>query len=201
MAAKVKEKNGKWRLFVGATLLALAACAAPRPRPEPAAVETRAELPPHVVEVAYGLYSCERGYFIRQGQCIPFEEIPHGPVVEISSLPSAGDGAPGTCPSGGCGSFAAPSYSSFVYSGAGLGYGYDWPLYFGGWRSVRHAHRFRGGELAFAEFGSFGREQRFASGGFLMEPRRFHSFPERRARGWFAGARFGSNREGRGRWR
>jgi hypothetical protein len=183
-----------------ALVLVFAGCAAPRPRPEPATLEARAELPPHVVEVAYGLYSCERGYLIRQGRCIPFEELEHGPVVEISSLPSAGDGAPGMCPSGGCDSFAVPSYSTFVYSGAGLRYGYDWPLYFGG-RSVRRAHRFCGGELAFAGFGSFGREQRFASGGFLMAPLRFHSFPERRSRGGFAGARFGSNREGRGRWR
>jgi hypothetical protein len=29
--------------------------------------------------------------------------VPHGPVVEVSTLSSAGEGAPRTCPSGGCG--------------------------------------------------------------------------------------------------
>ena len=77
---------------------------------------------------------------------------------------------------------------SFVYSGAGLGYDYDWPLYFGGWRSVRHAHRFRGGELAFAGFGSFVQERRFAAGGFFGAPRR--SFSERRSHPAFAGRGF-----------
>jgi hypothetical protein len=59
-----------------------------------------------LVEVAQGLYSCERGYPIKQGLCIPYEELAHCPVVEISSLPSAGEGAGGgrACPSGGCGS-------------------------------------------------------------------------------------------------
>ena len=66
-----------------APVLVFAACAAPMPRPEPAALEARAELPPHVVEVAYGLYSCERGYVIRQGRCISLADIPPGPVVEI----------------------------------------------------------------------------------------------------------------------
>jgi len=36
-----------------------------RPRPEPAALEARI-LPPHVVEVAEGLFSCERGYLIKK---------------------------------------------------------------------------------------------------------------------------------------
>jgi len=57
--------------------------------------------------------------------------------MEISSLPSAGDGAGGErlCPSGGCGSYLTPSYSTFVYSGFdSYGYG-SWPglgLYYGG---------------------------------------------------------------------
>ena len=83
-------------IAVVAIVLALAGCASPKQRAEPAALEARAELPPHVIEVAQGLYSCERGYLIREGRCIPFEELDHGPVVEVSSLPSAGDGAPGT---------------------------------------------------------------------------------------------------------
>jgi hypothetical protein len=61
------------------------------------------ELPPHFEEVAYGLYACERGWVLYQGRCVTDTEVPHGPVVDISSLRSAGDGAPGTCPSGGCG--------------------------------------------------------------------------------------------------
>jgi hypothetical protein len=76
------------RTIVIAVMVALAGCASPRQRPEPAALEARAELPPHVVEVAQGLYSCERGYLIKQGRCIPYADIPPGPAMEISSLPS-----------------------------------------------------------------------------------------------------------------
>ena len=45
----------------------VAGCASPRPHPEPAPLVAKTELPPHVVEVAQGLYSSERGYPIRQG--------------------------------------------------------------------------------------------------------------------------------------
>jgi hypothetical protein len=192
------------RIAVIAVMVALAGCAAPpRPRPEPAALEARAELPPHMVEVAQGLFSCERGYFIKQGGCISYADIPPGPVVEISSLPSAGEGAGGgrACPSGGCGSYASPSYSAFVYSGASS-YEY-WPagFYYGGLGGVPcppHVRRFRGSEFAFGgRAGSFVRERTFASGGFFgRAPVRVHSFAERRPQ---AGGGFGSKRTARRR--
>ncbi len=187
-------ESGKRWLFVGAALLSFTACSAPQPRPEPAALEAKAELPPHVVEVAQGLYSCERGYLIKQGRCIAFEELSHGPVVEISNLPSAGDGAPGTCPSGGCSSYAAASYSTLVYSGAGQ-YGYGWPgLYYDGGRfCAPRVRRFRGGEFAFGErFGSFVQERRFASGGFSGAPRNPQSFSGGRYQPRATGGTFGS---------
>ena len=159
-----------------------------------------------MVEVAQGLYSCERGYVIKQGRCISYADIPPGPVVEVSSLPSAGEGAGGgrSCPSGGCGSYVTPSYSTFVYSGAGqYVYGYDyWPgLYYGGLGGVPcppHVRRFRGGEFAFGgRVGSFVHERRVASGGFFgRAPARVHSFAGRRSQ---AGGGFGSNRTGRRR--
>jgi len=177
--------------------LGLTGCAA-RPRPELAAT---AVLPPHVVEVGEGLFSCERGYVIREGRCIPFEELEHGPVVEVSSLPSAGDGAPGTCPSGGCGSYVTPSYSTFAYSG-GSSYDY-WPtgFYYGGVRAFcpQRARRFRGSELAFGgRFGSFVQDRRFEGwkSGFPGATFRSHSFSARRST---ASSRFGSTRTGRGR--
>ncbi len=192
-----------------ALVLVFAACAAPMPRPEPAALEARAELPPHVVEVAYGLYSCERGYVIRQGCCISLADIPPGPVVEISSLPSAGDGAPRICPSGGCGSYVMPtyltSYSAPAYGYPWYGYG-GWPgFYYGSRFCAPHVRRFRGGELAFAGFGSFGRERRLAPAGFFGAPPR-QSPAVRRSTGgrFFAGSSRGvaAQRSARGgAWR
>jgi hypothetical protein len=195
MAVKVREKNGKWWLC--ATVIALAGCGSPRQRPEPAALEARAELPPHVVEVAQGLYSCERGYLIKQGRCIPFEELPPGPAMEVSSLPSAGDGAPGTCPSGGCGAWysSTPSYS-FVYAGANY-YGAGWPGFYDGRICVPRVHRFRGGEFAFgSSFGSFVQERRFAAAEFMDARLRVQSSAVRRSQ---AGGRFRGNHAGR--WR
>jgi hypothetical protein len=204
MAVKIREKNGKWWLLVGAALLSSTGCVVPRPRPEPPALVTRAELPPHVIEIAEDLLSCERGYLIRQGRCIPFEEIPHGPVVEISSLASAGEGAGGgrLCPSGGCGSLVAPSYSSLVYSSVSP---YDyWPagLYCGGHGGrpcVPHVRGFRGARLAFGgRFGSFVQERRLGawSSGFLGAPLRLHSSAAQRSQ---PGGRFGHNRTSRRR--
>jgi hypothetical protein len=41
-------------------------------------------------EVDLGLWTCPRGYQIQpDGTCKSDEELPHRPVVEISSLPSA----------------------------------------------------------------------------------------------------------------
>lgn len=191
------------RTIVIAVMVALAGCASPRQRPEPAALEARAELPPHVVEVAQGLYSCERGYLIKQGRCIPYADIPPGPAMEISSLPSAGDGADGgrACPSGGCGSWysSTPSYS--FYSGASYWaasyYGAGWPAFYDGRFCVPRVPRFRGGEFAFGgSFGSFVRERRFAAAEFMGVRRGFSSSTGRRFQG---GGRFGGNRTMR--WR
>lgn len=127
-----------------------------------------------------------------------YADIPSGPTIEISSLPSAGDGAGGgrSCPSGGCGSYVTPSYS-FVYSGVGS---YDyWPagLYYGGALCPPHVRRFRGGEFAFGgRFGSFVQERRFAAGKFMGARLGFQSSAGRRFQ---AGGRFGAN--GTRRWR
>jgi len=95
--------------LAGAALFLFTGCIGHSARVLPMPV-SNAELPPHVVEVATGLYSCEQGYLIRQGRCIAFANLPTGPIVEISNLPSAGDGAPTTCPSGGCSFYVAPMY-------------------------------------------------------------------------------------------
>ncbi len=197
----VRVSTSMRSIAVVAIVLALAGCASPKQRPEPAALEARAELPPHVIEVAQGLYSCERGYLIREGRCIPFEELDHGPVVEVSSLPSAGDGAPGACPSGGCDSWysSAPVYSTLVYSGAGQ-YGYygtGWPWLSNGQICAPRVRRFHGNEFAFSgSFGSFVRERRFAAAEFMGARPWFQSSGVRRSQ---AGGRFGGNRTGR--WR
>ena len=158
-------------------------------------------------EVDIGLWTCPHGHVIqRDGTCKSDDEIPHGPVVEISSLPSAGDGAPTTCPSGGCDSLAAPFYWS-IYSAAAaqLGYGASSSPYYGGWAA--RAHRFHSGKLAFGGLVPLG----LAPGGFLGAPRRhFWSFSARSSQTRSLGGRFfggtvrgtSSHRAGRGRtWR
>jgi len=171
-----------------------------------AARSLAADLSPHMIEVG-GWLTCERGYVIKQGRCISFADIPPGPTVEISELPSAGDGAPGTCPSGGCGSLA-PSYWS-VYSGVTQsGYGGWSGSYYGGWPYVPGARHLRGGQLACGQSGPFGQDRRFMPGGFVSAPQRhFHSFSARGSHAGFTGGRFfgGSprgvahQRSGRGR--
>ena len=122
--------------------------------------------------------------------------------MEISSVPSAGDGAPGgrLCPSGGCGSYASPSYSTFVYSGVSS---YDyWPsgFYYGGVGVLCPPRaRFRGGEFGFGgRFGSFVQDRRFEGwkSSFPGVSIRGHSFAVQRST---ASSRFGSNRTGRRR--
>ncbi len=62
-----------------------------------------------------GWWTCPQGYVIRSGQCLADAEVVHGPVTEVSRLPSAGEGAPGTvCPSGGC-SVLREYQSSYVH--------------------------------------------------------------------------------------
>ena len=159
-----------------------------------AAPSLAADLSPHMIEVG-GWLTCERGYVIKQGRCISFADIPPGPVVEISELPSAGEGAPATCPSGGCSSFVAPSdWAS--YSGPGYGAAWSYP-YYGDWSR----------SLAFGQSGSFRQKPNFVPGGILAAPCHFRSFPERRSHPAFArGSFFGGSsrsvahqRSGRGR--
>jgi hypothetical protein len=191
--------------FTVALVLALAGCATPRPRPDAVAPVARVELPPHVVEAVpgWGWYSCAPGYILRRGACLAESELPAGPEIIVSSLPSAGDGAPGTCPSGGCGSYGsyvAPSYSTFVYS-AGSSYDY-WPTgfyYNGGVFCPSRARRFRVSEFAFGgRFGSFVQERRFEGwkSSFPGATFRVRSFAGQRSP---ASSRFGSNRTGRRR--
>ena len=158
------------RSIIGlAILLCFAGCAAPRPRPEPAGDPGEGrELPLHMERVWGGWISCSQGYVMRNRECLAESEIPPGPEMVVSSLPSAGDGAPGTCPSGGCGSYVASSYRASYSSPA---YGYGWSD--GGW--WLHSHRFRHRAFLFGEPRPFGR---------------FHSFPDRRFHPAFAGAGF-----------
>ena len=50
-------------------------------------------LPPHAVDLGYGMWTCERGYVLRNHACISDAEAGSGPRVIISDVPSAGDGA------------------------------------------------------------------------------------------------------------
>ena len=60
--------------------LVFGACAAPKRSPAKAAASG---LPPHAVEVTYGLWSCERGYILRNRQCIPEAEVANEPRFEM----------------------------------------------------------------------------------------------------------------------
>jgi hypothetical protein len=137
----------------------------------------------HAHEVWGGWVECDRGYVMASNECISESDAVEQKVV-VSDLPSAGDGAPGTCPSGGCGYSMAPSFYS-VYSAPA--YGGDWSTgYYGGWNSGgwSRSRSFRGGESPWPT-GRFA-----AAGGFTFGPRRFHSMPEQRSDPGFAGGRF-----------
>jgi L,D-transpeptidase ErfK/SrfK len=70
-------------LLMVAAAAMFAACAAAAKRPAARATTSSRELPPHTVEVAYGLFSCERGYILRKGQCAPEDEGLFETQVEI----------------------------------------------------------------------------------------------------------------------
>lgn len=61
----------------------LAAACAPAVKRTREARESATRLPPHGVEVDYGLWSCERGYVMKDGLCVPEDELPKGQQVEI----------------------------------------------------------------------------------------------------------------------
>jgi hypothetical protein len=194
MAVKLHEKNGKPRAFLGGAVLGAALLAA----------SSAVAAEPYEVDV--GLWTCPRGYQIQHdGTCKSDDEIPHGPIVEISSLPSAGDGAPTTCPSGGCDSLAAPFYWSIYSAATQLGYGAWSSSYYGGCGA--RGRRFHSGELAFGGLAPLS----LAPGGFVSVPQRhFGSFSARSSQTRSLGGRFfggtvrgtSSHRAGQGRtWR
>jgi hypothetical protein len=43
------------------------------------------ELPPHMREVALGLYARDPGFVMTKAGCVPDAETAHGPTIEISS--------------------------------------------------------------------------------------------------------------------
>jgi hypothetical protein len=49
----------------------------------------RAGLPPHVVDLGYGLCTCEQGYFLFQHRCVAEAELPREQVVVVSDLVAA----------------------------------------------------------------------------------------------------------------
>jgi len=154
-------------------------------------------------EVEVGLWTCPRGYQIqRDGSCKSDAEITHGPVVEISSLPSAGDGAPTTCPRGGCDSLLPPVFLSIYSAAMQFGYsGWSDPN-FRGWGTG-----FSGAEWALGSLARMGCAPR----SFLGAPRRrFESISARSSQTRSLGGQFfggtvrgtSSHRAGRGRtWR
>jgi hypothetical protein len=157
-------------------------------------------------EVDVGLWTCPRGYQIQtDGTCKSDAKLPHGPVVEISSLPSAGDGAPATCPSGACDALLAPLFYSIYSAPMQFAHGdWSWP-YYDGWSSWPY---YGGrtwpydrtwswppfhGEPAFWNRASFG----LARGGVPHAARRFHSVSARGSRPSFArGGAFGGTASG-----
>jgi hypothetical protein len=64
-----------------------------------------ADGPPNAHSVGGGLYECNKGFVMLydggRPQCAP-EAMTRGPRFEVSTVPSAGDGAKTDCPSGGC---------------------------------------------------------------------------------------------------
>ena len=58
-----------------------------------AGISRAGNLPPHAVDLGYGMWTCERGYVLRNHACISDAEAGSGPRVIISDMPSAGDGA------------------------------------------------------------------------------------------------------------
>jgi hypothetical protein len=137
----------------------------------------------HAHQVWGGWLECDRGFVMRANECVSLEQIEADKFI-VSDLPSAGDGAPTTCPSGGCSSAVAPTYY-YAYSAPFLG---DWSYpYVGGWS---HSHRWRDQRSPLRSF---------ANSGFQNTPRHFNAVPDGRAHAGF-GSRlfFGGTSRGRG---
>jgi len=48
------------------------------------------EDPPHMLEVAIGLYACDPGFVVTGSGCVVEPRVMRGPTIEISPQPSAG---------------------------------------------------------------------------------------------------------------
>jgi L,D-transpeptidase ErfK/SrfK len=72
------------KLSLGIIGCAVFACSTAAPRPRAVAKEVSGG-PAHAVEVAQGLWSCERGYVLHERQCLPEDLVPSGPRVEMYS--------------------------------------------------------------------------------------------------------------------
>jgi hypothetical protein len=97
----------------------------------------------HAHEVWGGWVECDSGYVMLSNACVAPSVAAERDFI-VSSLPSAGDGAPGTCPSGGC-SYSAPAYYSIDAAPAYYGGGWSSPYYDGiGWGSAYYGGWSRG---------------------------------------------------------
>lgn len=81
MSKATSRRQRAW--FAALVAASVCACAPAVKRPRVDATADAPELPPHAVEVAYGMWSCERGYVLRYRQCVPEEEISRDPWVEV----------------------------------------------------------------------------------------------------------------------
>ena len=77
----------------------------------------------HAHEVWGGWVECDRGFVMRANECVSIEQIEAHRVI-VSDLPSAGDGAPTACPSGGCYADVAPSYHDVYSASPFVGWSY-----------------------------------------------------------------------------
>lgn len=98
-----------------------------------------ADLPPHMQRTWGGWLECQRGYVMRANECVTPDVIAAEKFI-VSDLPSAGDGAPGTCPSGGCEQPAPqvvyrdrPYYDGWRYGGENPGGGATFTRNTSGW--------------------------------------------------------------------
>jgi len=71
-------------LVTALTISSVLACGAPR---KPPAVAGNEDLPAHAVMVSYGLWSCERGYLLRNRVCVPEKEAANESRFEVFGGP------------------------------------------------------------------------------------------------------------------
>ncbi len=76
-------KQATFFLVTAFAISTVSACGAPA-RPPAAA---KGDLPPHAVVVSYGLWSCERGYLLRNRACVPEEEVLRESQFEVFGGP------------------------------------------------------------------------------------------------------------------